>query len=104
VAAGAAADGCHLDDLAVNQLDVVFPGQDPGLDHALILGDAPEPPRSLDLDRHRPRIRPPPWPPVKTYPFNDSGSGAAQLDTPSIRAHSPANGSRQAVRPAGERP
>src|SRR5262245_44436343 len=45
-------DRCHLDDLAMDELDMVTLGQNPGLDHAQVLAHAPETPLALDFDRH----------------------------------------------------
>src|SRR6185369_1977562 len=46
------ADGRHLDDLAVDELDVILLGQDARLDHPRVLVHREQAPRSLDLDRH----------------------------------------------------
>jgi hypothetical protein len=43
-----AADGGHLDDLAVDQLRPVLSSQDPNLGHPVVFVDGEPPPRRLD--------------------------------------------------------
>jgi hypothetical protein len=51
------ADGRHLDDLALDQLDALVGTEDPRLRHPVVLLHREQPARELDLDGHR---EPPP--------------------------------------------